>query len=438
MPITEQELAVRLRQAREAAGLTQEDVARRLGLSRSSVAQMELGNRSVSSLEIDAMAQLYGRSLGELLAEEFEPEATLVAIFRAEASAAEGDALLDAVTHAIELARELASLEELLEIERVRLRAPAYQVPPPRNKWEAIQQGNQAAAEERKRLDLGDLPLGDVADLLESQGVRTARLPLPDDVSGLTLMDPRLSYFVVANEGHAVLRRRFSWVHEYAHVLFDRDRRGTVSRESEREDLAEVRANAFAASFLLPPGGARDLLAELGKGRGSRDRWELYHDGDPKAVFRAEGRPEPGSQQVQLYDVILLARRFGVSRLSTIYRLKNLGLISQPELDGLLLQEREGQGLEIERSLGLPGWQAQRDLEQQLRDPGALEAHGGNFRTRFLSLALEAYRREEISRGKLRELAWLVDTPEPDLDRLLDLLGFLDEEMDDEILLPDD
>jgi transcriptional regulator with XRE-family HTH domain len=269
MPITEEELAVRLRHAREAAGLTQEDVARRLDLSRSSVAQMELGNRSVSSLELDAMARLYGRSLGELLAEEFDAEATLVAIFRAAASAAEEDALLDAVTHAIELARELASLEELLEIERVRLRAPAYQVPPPRNKWEAIQQGNQAAAEERKRLDLGDLPLGDVADLLESQGVRTARLPLPDDVSGLTLMDPRLSYFVVANEGHAVLRRRFSWVHEYAHVLLDRDRRGTVSRESEREDLAEVRANAFAASFLLPPGGARDLLAELGKGRGT-------------------------------------------------------------------------------------------------------------------------------------------------------------------------
>lgn len=436
MPITEQELAARLRHAREAAGLTQEEVGRKLGLPRSSVAQMELGNRDVSSLELDRLASLYGRSLDELLAEAFDPEATLVAVFRAEATAAEEDALLDAVTHAIDLARELAKLEERLEIEQVRLRAPLYEGPSPRTKWEAIRQGNQAAAEERKRLDLGESPLGDVADLLESQGVRTALLPLPDDVSGLALMDPRLSYFVVANQGHAILRRRFSWAHEYAHVLFDRARRGTVSRESDRSDLAEVRANAFAASFLLPPVGAREVLEALGKGRGSRERWELYHEGDEEPVFRAEGRPEAGSQEVQLYDVIRLARRFGVSRISAIYRLKNVDLISQRELEHLLEQERDGHGLQIERSLGLPPWEAERDPARRPRDEGALEAHGEDFKTRFLSLALEAYRRQKISRGKLRQLGRLVDTPETEIDDLLDLLGFSEEE--DEILLPDD
>jgi Zn-dependent peptidase ImmA (M78 family)/DNA-binding XRE family transcriptional regulator len=438
MPITEQELAVRLRQARDAAGLTQEDAARKLDLSRSAIAQIELGKRSVSSLELDRLARLYGRSLDELLGAEFDAEATLVAIFRAEASAAEEDVLLDTVTHAIELARELAYLEDRLEIERVRLRAPAYEVPPPRNKWEAIQQGNQAAAEERKRLDLGDLPLGDVADLLESQGVRTALLPLPDDISGLTLMDPRLSFFVVANQEHAVLRRRFSWVHEYAHVLFDRDERGTVSRESARDDLAEVRANAFAASLLLPPAGARDFLEEHGKGRGSRERWELHHEGDPREVFKTEGRPEPGSQEVQLYDVILLARRFGVSRTSAIYRLRNLNLISQAELDGLLVQESDGQGLAIERSLGLPPWRARRETDQESRDEADLGALGGDFRGRFLSLALEAYRRDKISRGRLHELGRLVATPETEIDDLLGLLGFLEEDEEDELLLPDD
>ena len=438
MPITEQELAVRLRQAREAAGLTQEDVARKLGLSRSSIAQIELGNRSVSSLELDHLARLYGRSLDELLAEEFDAEATLVAIFRAEAATAAEDDLLDTATHAIDLAREFAYLEDRLEIERGRLRAPAYPVPAPRNKWEAIQQGGQAAAEERKRLDLGELPLGDVADLLESQGVRTALLPLPDDISGLTLMDPRLSFFVVANREHGVLRRRFSWVHEYAHVLFDRDRRGTVSRESERDDLAEVRANSFAASFLLPPEGAHHFIRELGKGRGSRESVELFHEGESRELYRAEGRPEPGSQEVQLYDVILLARRFGVSRTSAIYRLKNLRLISQAELDGLLLQEREGQGAELERSLALPAWRAQRAAAAETPEQGPLENHGGDFRTRFLSLALEAYRRQKISRGKLHELGRMVDTPDSEIDDLLELLGFLDEDIEDEVLLPDE
>jgi Zn-dependent peptidase ImmA (M78 family)/transcriptional regulator with XRE-family HTH domain len=435
LPITEQELAVRLRQAREATGLTQEAVARKLGLSRPSLAQIELGNRSVSSLELDRLARLYGRSLDELLAEDFDAEATLVAIFRAEA-AAEEDELLDTVNHAIELARELTFLEERLEIERVRLGVPAYTVAHPHTKWEAIQQGNQAAAAERKRLDLGDLPLGDVADLLESQGVRTALLPLPEDVSGLTLMDPSLSFFVVTNEQHGVLRRRFSWLHEYAHILFDRGRRGTVSRESQREELAEVRANAFAASFLVPGGGARAFLEELGKGRGSKERWELYHEAGHEEILKAESRPAAGSQRVQLYDVILLARRFGVSRLAAIYRLKNLGLISQAELDEFLSQEREGQGREIERSLGSsPKNQSER--EQEPRTEAARESHERDFRGRFLSLALEAYRRDRISRGRLYELGRLVGKPRDHIDDLLDLLGFLQEDEEDEILRPD-
>jgi len=438
MPITEQELASRLRQARDAAGLTQQEVADKLGLSRSSVAQVELGNRSVSSLELDHLARLYGRSLDELLAEDFDVEATLVAIFRAEvAESDEEGLLLNTVTHAIELAREFAYLEERLEIERVRLRAPAYSVQTPRNKWEAIQQGNQAAAAERKRLDLGDLPLGDLADLLESQGVRTALLPLPNGVSGLTLMDPRLSFFVVANKEHAVLRRRFSWVHEYAHVLFDRELRGTVSRDADRNDLAEVRANAFAASFLLPPRGARELLEEVGKGRGSRESWELFHEGEERELFRTEGRAEPGSQEVQLYDVILLARRFGVSRTSAIYRLRNLGLVSQAELEALLAQERGGEGLATERSLGLSGWKAARASDPELA-AGALGESAGDFRSRFLSLALEAYRRSKISRGKLHELGRLVDTPDTEIDDLLDRLGFLVDDEDDEVLLPGD
>jgi len=437
MPITESDLALRLRQARESAGLTQEEVAQALALPRSSVAQMELGNRSVSSLELDRLARLYGRTLDELLAADFDPEATLVAIFRADAAAPEEAALLDTATHAIAFAREMANLEELLEIERIVLHAPTYPVPVPRAKWEAVRQGSQAAAEERSRLHLGDAPLGDAADLLESQGVRTALLELPDDISGLTLMDPRLSFFVVNNSRHAVLRRRFSWLHEYAHVLFDRDQRGTVSRGSARDELVEVRANAFAACFLLPPGGARQFLESLGKGQGSRERWDLYDEDEDRSPVSAEGRPEPGSQTIQLYDVIRLAHRFGVSRIAAIYRLKNLRLISQADLEGLLQQERDGQGLAIERSLGLGPWRPRRERQHEPGRDG-VEPEIADFRTRFLSLALEAYRRDKISRGKIHELGRLVEASPDEIDDLLDRLGFLGGEEDTDFLLPGD
>jgi Zn-dependent peptidase ImmA (M78 family)/DNA-binding XRE family transcriptional regulator len=422
MTITQKELASRLRAAREASGLSQEQVATHLDLSRSSIAQMELGNRAVSSLELDALARLYGRALTDFFAESFDAESSLVAIFRAEAAVDLDDPLGDKVRWCIELARELRHLEECLEVDRGRVQAPEYPAPPLRSKWQAVQQGIRAAEAERKRLDLGDRPLGDLADLLESQGVRTALLELPDDISGLTLMEPSLSFFVVANEGHDIRRRRFSWVHEYAHILFDRSLRGTVSRVSERRQLAEVRANAFAAAFLLPEDGAHSFVEGIGKGLGSRQRWEVYDESEEGGAISAEGRSQPGSQKIQLYDVVLLAHRYRVSRTMALYRLKNVGLLSQAELDGLLEQERD-QGWRLEQSLGLV---PERDGRTN-----------GDFRTRFLTLALEAYRREKISRRKLLGLGELMDFPRGRLEQLLWASGLEDDE-EDEVLLPGD
>src|SRR2546428_13392168 len=83
MPVSQQEVGRRLRVAREACRMTQEAIAQRLGVSRSTVAQMELGNRAVQSLELDRLATLYARDIRELLAAEFLEEDALVALFRA-------------------------------------------------------------------------------------------------------------------------------------------------------------------------------------------------------------------------------------------------------------------------------------------------------------------------------------------------------------------
>ena len=55
-----------------------------------------------------------------------------------------------------------------------------------------------------------------------------------------------------------------------------------------------------------------------------------------------------------------------------------------------------------------------------------------------MSLALEAYRRQKISRGKLHELGRMVDTQDTEIDDLLELLGFLEDDAEDEVLLPDE
>jgi Zn-dependent peptidase ImmA (M78 family)/transcriptional regulator with XRE-family HTH domain len=418
MAVSGEKLAQRLRQARETAGLTQEDVARHLQLSRSAIAQIELGGRAVSGLELDGLAHLYGRDIRELLAEEFHPEDSVIALFRAEPAIAERAEVLHVLRDCIVLSRELAGLETLLGLDRSRPSVPAYSPGPLRSKGQAIEQGARVAAEERRRLGLGERPVGDVEELLEHQGIRTAVIDLPEEVSGLTLMERGLSLSVIVNRRHHHLRRRFSLVHEYAHLLLDRDRRGTISLAASRDELSEVRANAFAAGFLMPEDGVRVFLAHLGKGRARRERFEVF---DEEAVVATESREDARDQSIQLYDVALLAHHFQSSRNALLHRLFNLRLLTAAERDRLFRDEEGGKGRELERLLRLSG----------IDHTAARNA----FRSRFLGLALEAYRREEISRGKLRELVSLVGLSEENLRELLEDAGLDEEETG--VLLPD-
>ena len=52
-------LGLRLKEAREYLGMSQEFVAEQLGVPRASVSTMETGKRKVSSLELKQLARLY-------------------------------------------------------------------------------------------------------------------------------------------------------------------------------------------------------------------------------------------------------------------------------------------------------------------------------------------------------------------------------------------
>jgi len=419
MSVSQTELGRRLRLAREACSMTQEAVASRLGVSRSTVAQMELGNRAVTSIELDRLVGLYGRAIGEFLTEEFREDDALVALFRAHPDVVEQAQVADALRTCVALGREVTNLERLLGIDRDLAAAAVYPVTAPRSRWQAVQQGEQVADHERKRLQLGVAPIANMAEVLETQGVRTALVDLPDDVSGLTVSHPTIGLFVVANRRHHFLRRRFSYAHEYAHVLLDRYRLGTISRTTDRDDLIEVRANSFAPSLLLPEEGVRRFMTGIGKGGPSRLQADVF---DESGVVEVRARAAPESRSVQLYEIAELAEHFGVSRLAALYRLRNLRLLSDSELEDLKQQEESGKGREVAALLDLP------DVDH--------EAARNEFRHRFLSLALEALRRMEISRAKLTELAGMVDLRPEDVARLLRETGLEDLEGEGEILVP--
>lgn len=68
-------LASRLRVAREMAGLSQAQVAKKLGLHRPSVSEIEAGRRSVSADELLRLADLYGVTVSWLAqADKESPE----------------------------------------------------------------------------------------------------------------------------------------------------------------------------------------------------------------------------------------------------------------------------------------------------------------------------------------------------------------------------
>ena len=117
-----------------------------------------------------------------------------------------------------------------------------------------------------------------------------------------------------------------------------------MSRTEDRDELIEVRANAFAAGFLMPSGGVRQFIAAQGKGRPSCASAQVF---DEAGSVQAEGRAEPCSQDIQIYDVVHVAHHFGVSRLAAMFRLRNLKLITQTEFDDLKVVEEGGRGREL-------------------------------------------------------------------------------------------
>lgn len=408
MPLTREELGRRIRSARESCGLTQEQLGEAVELSRVAISQIEAGSRSVSSIELDRIAYAVGRDIKAFFADAFVEQDALAALFRTEAQLAEQTELRHALQDCLALGREMTNLERLLEIDRTQLRAATYELPAPKSRWDAIQQGQRIATDERQRLGLGASPIGDLIELFESQGVRTGLVTLPGNISGLTLWDDKIGIFVVINNDHPALRRRFSLAHEYAHVLIDRERSGAISRAENRTELLEVRANAFAAEFMMPAEGVVQFVHALGKGSASRAQVAVF---DEAEVVQVEQRAAPGSQAIQLYDVALLAHHFGVSRISALYRLKNLRLID----------EREFQRLKSEEDIG-----AGKAIADFLAADAPVEERGtrDEFRRRFLGLALEANRREEITQNKLTELAAMVGMKQRDVERLLSSAGF--------------
>ncbi len=388
------ELGRRLRAAREARGLSQQAVADALDLPRTAVTQMEAGNRAVSTLELSKLSALYLYPASSFFEDDApaEEEDVLVALHRVAPGLEHDPATHRQVVRCVSLCREGVTLEGFLG-GKSRSRAPNYEARLPRSSWEAVVQGEQTAAQERRRLGIGNAPITDVSELIASQGIWASGVDLPNEMSGMFLRHPSIGFAILVNSSHPRGRKRFSYAHEYAHALLDRDRNIAVSTTDNSSELIERRANAFSAAFLMPSQGVYDALRGLDKGLPSRQEqtvFDVASGGHSDAQFRSP----PRSQRINYKDVAMLAHHFGASYQATLYRLKSLRYITHPESLELLGQEDFGR--QLLRELSMFG-----DVE----DPEEPQYRDRELRSEIAHLAIEAYRREEISRSRVLELS---------------------------------
>ena len=174
--------------------------------------------------------------------------------------------------------------------------------------------------------------------------------------------------------------------------LFDRSETVAATRRENSFDLMEKRANAYAAAFLMPPGGVAEQLAQFDKGHPSRIA-RIIFDVASNSKIEAEIRARPGSQAITYQDVATLARHFGVSFEAAVWRLKSLNHINANETAVLMNQKDIGN-----KYVKLLGFQ------ELFEESGPPQASEQELRSQLIRLTIEAFRQEEISRGRLIEI----------------------------------
>ena len=384
----------RLRRLRLAAGMSQSDVGKNIGLPRSAVTQIELGNRDLSADELVRFAAAFQRSPTALLtpSNEFdndqnpEDDEVLIEFQEALKSSGESLGLCTSLKQITQIAKELTRIENHIGIDVYGPEAVAFLGTPPRSTWEATHHGITVAEEERRRLDLGSAPIRDLPELLATLRVRASRLELSPRTLSLFIQRKSTGPIVIVNKSASVEERRFRFAHGLAHLLFDRDHRWIICDQKHANHHHEIRANAFATAFLVPPAGLQRYLQSMGRDTMARrfDRvMDLIADASTTnppyhSRIRVNPRSQQGNRDINGYELSQIASYFGVTTSLAAYSLKNLRHLTSDKTDQLTSSEGQRRSTEVRQ------WIRSSDLERDVNyDP---------FVSRLLGLFIEGQR----------------------------------------------
>ena len=251
--VDEKMLGVRLREARERAGLSQGELGALVNLDRTAVNKIESGVRKVTALELSEIAAALSVRMSSFFA---EPIPALV-YHRSSKGLDTADSKIDLL-----LASIATDVEFLQELTPAQLALPDGEgAPLPRP--DTLSDADNLAVTARTMLGLdGAEPLNDLVDRAASIGLLAFSVNLGVDTADAGTILLRHGGVSLVNSHNKVGRRRLALAHELGHYLVADEYTVDWRVTDQQGGDIETRLDRFARSVLLPEAGVRAAWAQ--------------------------------------------------------------------------------------------------------------------------------------------------------------------------------
>ena len=282
----------RLRQARETAGYTPEEVSQKLGITKDELSLFESGRQNPPLSLLKKLAKLYGVFVSYFYGIN-KPEGTAFTLLLDKAKELSlPPETISQVHRFIFLCKEIVKLRQKLGFPKSEI--PYYTL----NQESIEKQAKEVAEVERARLGLGDSVVPNLGELLEDILIPVIRLPLGRELFSAMVYDENFSAFMLVNSDNPYQNQLIA--HEYALILQRKDK-VHLNKDGQRYDFNE----RFVVHFLMPESLVKRLVRQ-------------HHN------------------LTDVWALISLRRTFGVSYETLISRLHELGEIDEKDLNKLL------------------------------------------------------------------------------------------------------
>ncbi|MDQ5987446.1 MAG: hypothetical protein CSYNP_03186 [Syntrophus sp. SKADARSKE-3] len=370
MPLND--LADRLRKAREAAGLTLSDAASRLGFANyQTLSNIEKGARDVKASELALFARTYFCNLNTLIMGDDQPQSAIHLLWR---RAPTGEKRKEIEAYIKNRFEQYRLIERLLDID-TGINAQLITVKPADIRTNIQIDG--LASKIGNMLNLGSRPAPSLQRVMEqSLQIKILFVELSDFGSAASTVHPELGTAIIVNNEEAPWRINFTLAHELFHII-TWNTLSPAEMENNEQSFSEIerKADRFASALLLP-------------------EVEIRQELDKRVI----------EQKLPYSDIVDVAREFGVSTSALLYRMANLRFMPWEKANDLAKSD--------ELTM----------IDRRIRKDATCEAPVSE---RFILLSVKCLRKGLISRGKFAEILG-IDRAE--IDELLESRGLTEME----------